>query len=257
MKNLGKRDAANESRLDTLQDLRGYSAIIQAIEEEEATLNATGDNVPNTTFDSEKFNKLVRELKDNITEYERAEAKRPTCDDPDSLSCRCNDSGLVGKNYEDSIGLCDDDDDDDGYCKADPNDDDIIESIRSTVREHTIDDLAALVHGMACDKGWWDDVAFGPSGMLPSVDQIAGKLLMVHAEVSEAAEELRRTPLNCINDEKFEDFDKPAGFGIELADIIIRVLDLSRAMGINISEVLAKKIIYNRYRGYRHGGLAV
>lgn len=34
LKNLGTRAPSNESRLDTLQDLRGYSAIIQAMEEE-------------------------------------------------------------------------------------------------------------------------------------------------------------------------------------------------------------------------------
>ena len=34
LRNLGTRVPSNESRLDTLQDLRGYSAIIQAMEEE-------------------------------------------------------------------------------------------------------------------------------------------------------------------------------------------------------------------------------
>lgn len=239
MKNLGKRDAANESRLDTLQDLRGYSAIIQAIEEEEAALNAAGGSMP--TFNVDKFAGLVKELKENIAEYERAEMTR-VCNDPD---------------IEDSIGLCDDDDDDD-HGKDALYDADEIESIRSTVAECAIGDVAVMVHGMACDKGWWDDVDVNGRGdMLPTVDQIAGKLLMIHAEVSEAAEELRRTPLNAINDEKFEDFDKPAGFGVELADIIIRVLDLSEAMGIDITAALASKIVYNRSRGYRHGGLAV
>lgn len=34
LKNLGRRDARNEPRTDTLKDLRGYCAIIQAMEEE-------------------------------------------------------------------------------------------------------------------------------------------------------------------------------------------------------------------------------
>lgn len=35
LKNLGKRNARNEPRTDTLKDIRGYCAIIQAMEEEE------------------------------------------------------------------------------------------------------------------------------------------------------------------------------------------------------------------------------
>jgi hypothetical protein len=35
LKNVGKRRAKNEPRADTLKDIRGYSAIIQSMEEEE------------------------------------------------------------------------------------------------------------------------------------------------------------------------------------------------------------------------------
>lgn len=40
----------------------------------------------------------------------------------------------------------------------------------------------------------------------------------------------------------------------ELADTIIRILDLAGGMGYDIEGALAAKIVYNETRPYRHGG---
>src|SRR6185369_7266774 len=47
---------------------------------------------------------------------------------------------------------------------------------------------------------------------------------------------------------------KPEGIPSELADIIIRVLDIVAFHGIDIAAAIADKMAYNESRTYRHGG---
>lgn len=47
---------------------------------------------------------------------------------------------------------------------------------------------------------------------------------------------------------------KPEGVPSELADIIIRVLDMCGWYGIDIEAAVAEKMEYNETRSYRHGG---
>jgi NTP pyrophosphatase (non-canonical NTP hydrolase) len=46
---------------------------------------------------------------------------------------------------------------------------------------------------------------------------------------------------------------KPEGFPVELADILIRVLDLAGRMDIDLDAVVAEKMRYNAGREYLHG----
>lgn len=108
-----------------------------------------------------------------------------------------------------------------------------------------IDCLAEYIHACAVKKGWW-------KGGVEKRNK--GELLaLVHSEISEAMEGLR-SPLN--HDIKACYYDlqnKPCGFGIELADAIIRILDICVAYEIPISNLLFTKINYNTKRPYRHG----
>lgn len=47
---------------------------------------------------------------------------------------------------------------------------------------------------------------------------------------------------------------KPEGIPIELADVIIRVLDYCGYAGIDIDAAISQKHEYNKTRPYRHGG---
>lgn len=47
---------------------------------------------------------------------------------------------------------------------------------------------------------------------------------------------------------------KPTGVPSELADIIIRVLDISGAWGVDIAEALRVKMEFNKTRKRKHGG---
>jgi len=101
------------------------------------------------------------------------------------------------------------------------------------------------IHANAVAKGWWAGVELGP-------EAIAAKLCLVHSEVSEALEEIRDGNLD-----RYFNGSKPEGFGIELADIVIRCLDLAAAMGIDLESEIETKMEYNRTRPYKHGGKSI
>jgi NTP pyrophosphatase (non-canonical NTP hydrolase) len=50
---------------------------------------------------------------------------------------------------------------------------------------------------------------------------------------------------------------KPEGFGIELADAIIRIMDLAEWLDIDLAEMIGIKAEYNKSRPMRHGGKKV
>jgi NTP pyrophosphatase (non-canonical NTP hydrolase) len=78
---------------------------------------------------------------------------------------------------------------------------------------------------------------------------------MIHSEVSEATEDLRiaRSDFDLTAAKLGDADDKPSGFAIELADALIRILDLAEWLGIDIEDVVAEKMIYNARRSHRHG----
>lgn len=155
----------------------------------------------------------------------------------------------------------------------------------------TIDGWMVEAHQTAVFKGWWNDPDGEP--LAPEDRNLGEQLALFHSEISEALEEWRDGhPLTEVRYE-FKDrsdryspasvtlsgqgaavevtpgnwipltvdnatqlgFDaKPLGFGIELADILIRVFDTAEAYGIDLQQALEIKAAYNRSRPYRHGG---
>ena len=107
-----------------------------------------------------------------------------------------------------------------------------------------IDELAFQIHSNAIEKGFWE-----PNTEDNHTVFYLKQLAMVHSEVSETLEAIRK---NKGNDKVVE----------ELADIVIRVLDLWAGLvrdgytQESMQDSLLRKVAYNTDRDRLHGVLA-
>lgn len=93
--------------------------------------------------------------------------------------------------------------------------------------------LGNLAHEMAIAKGWWDQ------------DRNNGELIaLIHSELSEALEALR------INKQS----ETIGGFEVveELADAVIRIMDMASARRWDLGSAIVKKMLFNAKRPIRH-----
>lgn len=105
-----------------------------------------------------------------------------------------------------------------------------------------INKLATEVHENAVQHGWWD-----------GEERTFGELIaLCHSELSEALEEYRKGHIP--NENYYSGNGKPEGIPSELADVIIRILDMCGRYGIDIGTVLVDKHEFNKIRPYKHGG---
>jgi len=107
-----------------------------------------------------------------------------------------------------------------------------------------ITELSGDIHEWAVAQGWWEDYD----------RSIPEQLALMHSELSEALEELRNDPDP--SHAYYREDGKPEGFGVELADCIIRILDTAARYEIPIGEIILEKMEFNAKRPYRHGGKA-
>lgn len=88
---------------------------------------------------------------------------------------------------------------------------------------------------------------------------VSQALLLIHTEVSEAAEALRagnicKADLSLIDNSNFQHFVKDT-YQDELADIILRVLHLCASQNIDIERHIILKMDFNQTRAPKHGKL--
>lgn len=106
-----------------------------------------------------------------------------------------------------------------------------------------LDKLQSIVWEQNDRNGWHESYDFrSPEQRAIS---IATQLALIHTEVSEATQILRSPP--------GESPDREA-FGRELADIIMRTLDLAETLDVDITRHIHQNLKRNQARGYKHGG---
>lgn len=105
--------------------------------------------------------------------------------------------------------------------------------------------LAQECHQISRDHGFWDAWTLAEpdaDGNRFNPRAISEKLALVHSEVSEALEEYRKAE------------DWKATLPSELADVIIRAVELAAAFDLDIDGAVREKVEKNRSRPYLHGG---
>ena len=88
-------------------------------------------------------------------------------------------------------------------------------------------------------------------GFVHTGEHIHRALLMAIGEIVEAQNELRagHSPRHIYHNLG----EKPEGFGIEIADAIIRLLDIAEGEGIDMEHCMELKHEYNVTRPFKHG----
>jgi NTP pyrophosphatase (non-canonical NTP hydrolase) len=108
--------------------------------------------------------------------------------------------------------------------------------------------------GHPCDLSTWcrDAHALAVSKGFGVATDIPRALALLHAEISEALEELRK------NEDPHHTYHrdgdgKPEGFTIELADVFLRLANLCGGLGIDLESAVARKHAFNTTRPHKHG----
>ena len=96
--------------------------------------------------------------------------------------------------------------------------------------------MSKYVHANAVEHGWWEE---------PREDGTLIALIM--SEAAEALEALRKANGP---DEHCPQF---SGAEVELADVIIRIMDMAEARGWNVAGAIVAKHEFNKGRPYKHG----
>jgi hypothetical protein len=120
----------------------------------------------------------------------------------------------------------------------------------------SFDYLASAHHDMMKEKGFWKDrnaIVAACAEVSPELAEAAQAAIdhqaiaLMHTELSEMAESVRD---GSPPDDKIPAFPGPCA---ELADVILRGMDLAAARGWQVGEALVDKIQMNATREYKHG----
>ena len=115
--------------------------------------------------------------------------------------------------------------------------------------EHkSIKTLQQKIHQGNVQAGWWTDLDSNKDLAEECIKQtrfgkalVAEKLALIHSEVSESMEAARKD----LMDDKLP---HRKGIEVELADAVIRILDLSGALKLDLAGAILEKLAFNSIR---------
>lgn len=117
--------------------------------------------------------------------------------------------------------------------------------------------LQIEAHEIATSKGWWktrNAIVDACRSVSPELADAASAQIsiaaigLMHSELSEGVEGIR---LKSPPDDKIPEFSAPEA---ELADVIIRIMDLAHRNNYRVAEAVIAKMEMNKTRSYMHGG---
>jgi NTP pyrophosphatase (non-canonical NTP hydrolase) len=103
-----------------------------------------------------------------------------------------------------------------------------------------INNLVEKAHGAAHKSGWWHDIDTGDPLALAQ-ERVGAKLMLVVTEIAEAQEGHRKGLMD-------DHLPTRQMIEVELADAVIRIADLSGAMGLDLGGAIVEKMEYNAKR---------
>lgn len=126
----------------------------------------------------------------------------------------------------------------------------------------TVKEWAKACHEVSLEKGWWEIPEHFDPEKVPSLAALARllfaeKMALVMSEGGEAVDAFRTIPKDRSVAEVLYEGEKPVSLDSELADIAIRLFDLTEALGIDIEAAMRRKHAYNKTRPHRHGGKSI
>lgn len=101
--------------------------------------------------------------------------------------------------------------------------------------------LQDIVYQGNVEAGWWMNIKTGEPKPKGDVTEILAKLALIHSEVSEATEGARKD----LMDDKLPHRKM---LEVELADAVIRILDLCGHEGLDLAGAIDEKLEYNAQR---------
>lgn len=113
----------------------------------------------------------------------------------------------------------------------------------------SVNGLTDIIHMANLDAGWWHDEKLeeffpGPDNLknFRIMPYVAGtKIALSHSEISEALEGMRKGIMD-------DHLPHRPMIEVELADAIIRILDIAGALNLDVGGALVEKFNYNQTR---------